>query len=476
VTASVAVVVGIRGTLTVPLAAVMLGLAARVAWIRAPERAARSGTPPKLVRGPAWYALTVVHGLRLLRQDAVALVCWVSLAIGTGLIAALVVHNRGGVADTDPAVIVLVAATLPLVLVSGTACQRVLDNERRLRWVLDVTGTSRGQRHAAAAVAVSAIAAFTAILVGATAAFSARWSAQITTRCLLSCTVWGVSLGLLLIALGRRVLRDRPKDVARHSLGAAVFGVTTMALMGLLGEETAYAALGLAIVVSLRVAQPQRTEGSVTDSSLLSIDSVSKRVGGKRVLSDVGLTLRAGEACALVGANGAGKSTLLRIVVGVTVPDSGEIRVAGLSLRTARVAALADVGYAPEHADFPDYLRASEWLAMVAALKGLRRHHADQASPLGLSAFAEQRLGTLSLGQQRRVALAAGLVGTPRLLVLDEPTNGLDTASLGEIADLISAQLARGGSVLFATHDAAFAGQVGARRIRVEDGCLLDIA
>jgi ABC-2 type transport system ATP-binding protein len=213
----------------------------------------------------------------------------------------------------------------------------------------------------------------------------------------------------------------------------------------------------------------------MTDGSLLSIDSVSKRVGGRRVLRDVGLTLRAGEACALVGANGAGKSTLLRIVVGVTVPDSGEIRVAGFSLRTARVAALANVGYVPEHADFPDYLRASEWLAMIEALKGVRRLDAEPA-PLGLSAFADQRLGTLSLGQRRRVALAAGLVGTPRLLVLDEPTNGLDTASLGEIADLVSAQLARSGSVLFATHDAAFATQVGARRIRVEDGRLLDIA
>jgi uncharacterized membrane protein len=151
-------------------------------------------------------------------------------------------------------VIVLVAATLPLVLVNGTACQRVLDNERRLRWVLDVTGASRWQRHAAAAVSVSTIAAFTASLVGATAALSARWSAQITIRCLLSCTLWAVSLGLLLIALGRRVLRDRPKDVARHTLGAAVFGVTAMALVALFGELSAYGALGLAIVVSLRVA------------------------------------------------------------------------------------------------------------------------------------------------------------------------------------------------------------------------------
>lgn len=213
----------------------------------------------------------------------------------------------------------------------------------------------------------------------------------------------------------------------------------------------------------------------MTDGSLLSIDGVSKRVGGRRVLSDVGLTLRAGEACALVGANGAGKSTLLRIVVGITVADAGEIRVAGLSLRTARVAALANVGYAPEHADFPDYLRASEWLALVESLKGLRRLDAE-VPPLGLSAFVHQRFGTLSLGQRRRVALAACLVGAPRLLVLDEPTNGLDTASLGEIAHLVSSQLARGGSVLFATHDAAFADQVGARRIRIEDGRLLDVA
>ena len=214
----------------------------------------------------------------------------------------------------------------------------------------------------------------------------------------------------------------------------------------------------------------------MTDGRLLSIDGVSKSAGGRRVLRDVNLTLRAGEACALVGANGAGKSTLLRIVVGVTVADAGEIRIAGHSLRTARVSALGNLGYAPEHADFPDYLRASEWLAMVEALKSVERGHPEQVPPLGLSAFAHQRLGSLSLGQRRRVALAAGLVGAPRLLVLDEPTNGLDSASLGEVAQLVSAQLERGGSVLFATHDAGFASDVGARRVRVEDGRLLDSA
>jgi hypothetical protein len=261
-TASIAVVVGVRSTLSAPLAVVMLGLAARVAWIRAPEKAARRGNPPKLVRGPPWYALTVVHCLRLLRKDAVTLVCWVSLAVGTGLIAALVVKNRGGVAATSPGMIVLLAATLPLVLVNATTCQRVLDNERRLRWVLDVTGTSRWERHAAAAVAVSAIAVLAAALVCASAALPARWPTQTTARCLLSCTVWGVSLGLLLVALGRRFLRDRPKDVADHTLGAAVLGFTALALVALFGEETAYAALGLAVVVTLRGCSAKERKGS----------------------------------------------------------------------------------------------------------------------------------------------------------------------------------------------------------------------
>jgi hypothetical protein len=253
-TASAAVVVGIPGRVSVPLAVAMLGLTARVAWIRAPERAARRGSAAKLLRGAPWYALSVVHGLRLLRQDAVTLGCWVSVATGTGLLAALVVHNRGGIAATPTALIVLLAATPPLVLINATTCQRVLDNERRLRWMLDVTGTSGWQRHAAAALAVSFMAALSATIVAASAALSERWSAQVTAHCLLSCTVWGLSLGLLLIALGRHALRGRPKDVARHTMGAAVLGFAALVVLALFGEKTAYAALAVAVVLSLRVA------------------------------------------------------------------------------------------------------------------------------------------------------------------------------------------------------------------------------
>lgn len=173
VTASFAVIAGVPRALSMPLAAAMLALAARAAWTRAPEAVARHRSLPQLVGGPGWVALAVVHGLRLVRQGATTLVFWVPLAVGTGLLAAVVVRNRADVAEPPPTVIVLLVATLPFVLVTGTTCQRVLDCERRLRWILDVTGTRRWQRHAAAATALSSVAAVAAWLVAASAVLTA---------------------------------------------------------------------------------------------------------------------------------------------------------------------------------------------------------------------------------------------------------------------------------------------------------------
>ena len=200
---------------------------------------------------------------------------------------------------------------------------------------------------------------------------------------------------------------------------------------------------------------------------LLAVTRVSKRLGHRSVLQQAALSVRCGEVCALVGPNGSGKSTLLRIVSGVLAPDAREIIVGGASLRRERLRALSSLGYAPEQADIPESMRASEWLALIAALKRAPRLDREAARPLDIDAFVHQRVSSLSFGQRRRVTLAAALVGAPRLLVLDEPTNGLDLAALAAVETIFHAQTQRGGAVLFATHDDAFASRVMARSLSV---------
>jgi len=189
----------------------------------------------------------------------------------------------------------------------------------------------------------------------------------------------------------------------------------------------------------------------------LRLVDVGKRLGGRRVLDKVGLELDGG-ALAVVGPNGCGKTTLLRIVAGVLVPDEGDVLLDGHRLDRARL------GYVPEAADPPAHLTVDELLALVAALRRAPPLAPTRKAELGLDGIAGQRLGSLSLGQRRRACLGAALVGGPWLLVLDEPTNGLDPAGVDLLARLLREHAARG-AILLATHDLAFADGLGARRL-----------
>lgn len=209
-------------------------------------------------------------------------------------------------------------------------------------------------------------------------------------------------------------------------------------------------------------------------TEVLTITGVHKRFGVRKVLSDVSLTVAAGEVVALLGDNGSGKSTLLQVVAGILRADGGQITIAGHDLGRQRVAALGALGFAPERADIPEHLLVLEWLDLVASLR--RCAAADEAlvSRWGLAPLLGLRTGVLSLGQHRRVALASAQLGGPRLLVLDEPTNGLDQTTLGSLREVVAAHAASGGAVVCATHDREFAGQVGSRTCRLRGGVLVE--
>ncbi len=206
----------------------------------------------------------------------------------------------------------------------------------------------------------------------------------------------------------------------------------------------------------------------------LSVTGLVKLLGGRRVLDNINLDVPAGQTLALFGENGAGKSTLLRILAGVMDADAGRAVFDGQSLLELRLAERNYLGYVPETADAPPHMTPRELLALVASLKRSRLPDASLLHRVGIDAYADQVVGSLSLGQRRRTCLAAALVGDVRLLLLDEPTNGLDAAGVRMLADVLDAHARAGGISIVATHDEKFADMTHSRRLRMVAGRLTD--
>jgi ABC-2 type transport system ATP-binding protein len=173
-------------------------------------------------------------------------------------------------------------------------------------------------------------------------------------------------------------------------------------------------------------------------------------------LGGISFTIRAGEVVGFLGPNGAGKTTTLRILAGIFPPSSGSVRIAGRDPFVEPLACRRAVGYFPEYAPFYPELRVAQYLGFVAELKRIPRgeRRAEVARVLaacGLEAVAGRRVGTLSKGYRQRVGLAQALCGDPPILILDEPTIGLDPVQIIETRNLIR-DLAGNHTVILSTH------------------------
>jgi ABC-type multidrug transport system ATPase subunit len=204
--------------------------------------------------------------------------------------------------------------------------------------------------------------------------------------------------------------------------------------------------------------------------SRLAITEVRKLLGGRWVLDGIDIVWDRAGTLVIQGENGTGKSTLLRILAGVIPADAGEVIIAGHRLSTDRLAALRHLGYAPEIAELPAHLRVAELIALVSALKGSARPPPALVERLGVTAILGQRLGSLSLGQRRRACLLAALTGDPALLVLDEPTNGLDREGITLLIDLLIERARDGFAAIVATHDRAFIERVATEKVTLAGG------
>jgi ABC-type multidrug transport system ATPase subunit len=199
----------------------------------------------------------------------------------------------------------------------------------------------------------------------------------------------------------------------------------------------------------------------------LRVERLIVRRGGRTVISGIDVEAHAGEIVGVVGKNGCGKSTLLMAIAGVLAPSAGRIVVAGHSVwgsRRERTAARAALGYVPEAADPPGFLRASELWALCAAARGVQPPTPELREQLGLDEVADLALERMSLGQRRRACLGAALLGPPALLVLDEPDNGLDARRMDA---LVAVLRAHPGAAILSTHDRALLDQLGARVVEL---------
>lgn len=200
--------------------------------------------------------------------------------------------------------------------------------------------------------------------------------------------------------------------------------------------------------------------GLTVEPAALSMRGVVAGYGGVGVLRGLDLEVRAGEVFVLAGPNGAGKSTTARAACGLIRLRAGTRTIGGVDPRHDRTARRR-VALAPqEPALFPE-LTVRESIQLAAALGGLKGPARDGAVDLALEAVdggaaADQRIRTLSGGWRRRASLAVALVGDPALLVLDEPTEGVDAQSRLRIADAVRASAARGVGVLLVSHDSGF--------------------
>jgi ABC-type multidrug transport system ATPase subunit len=208
--------------------------------------------------------------------------------------------------------------------------------------------------------------------------------------------------------------------------------------------------------------------------TMLDVTDIGKRFGRRRVLEAVTFTCEPGCVLALVGENGSGKSTLLRIVAGVLEPDEGAVTIGGDSLSKQRQRALQKLGYVPEAADPLPHLTAAELIDLVTSLRRAPPSPAALSERLGTAQLSGQLIGSLSLGQRRRVCLHAALVGDPPLLVLDEPTNGLDPDGVAMLGEVLHERATAGAAAVVATHDLPFADRIATRRIRMAKGQLTE--
>lgn len=190
--------------------------------------------------------------------------------------------------------------------------------------------------------------------------------------------------------------------------------------------------------------------------TLVQVTDLSRRFGSQLALSGVDLTLERGEVLGLLGPNGAGKTTCLRILSGNLAPTTGRVEIAGVDLARDPLAAKRELGYLPERPPLYPELRVDEYLNFCARLRRVPPAHVrdaveDAKDRCGLHGLGRRPISKLSKGFRQRLGIAQAILHQPRLLILDEPTEGLDPFQIREVRALVR-ELTQDSGVIFSSH------------------------
>jgi ABC-2 type transport system ATP-binding protein len=205
---------------------------------------------------------------------------------------------------------------------------------------------------------------------------------------------------------------------------------------------------------------PANVEASqvwAASAPLVSIDHVTKTFGDKVALRDISFSVPGGQICGLLGPNGAGKTTLFRLLMGILKATEGSLLVDGLDAFEDRVETKRLIGFLPDEPVFYSYLSGREVLELSAAMHGLdpvaaMNHLQPLIAQLRLAEDIGKYAEDYSRGMKKKLGLLLAMLHEPKLLILDEPTNGLDVESTHLFYDLILSQAREGKTILFSTH------------------------
>ena len=208
--------------------------------------------------------------------------------------------------------------------------------------------------------------------------------------------------------------------------------------------------------------------------NVLEVRNLKKVIGKREIIKDLSFTIKPGEIYGFLGPNGAGKTTTIRMLVGLIAPTAGEVLICGENLQNNKEKALKDVGAVVENPELYKYLSGRENLMQIARIRKVSKDEVNKLIKLvGLENRIDDKVKKYSLGMKQRLGLAAALIGDPKLLILDEPTNGLDPSGIIDFRNIVKkASRERGMSVLVSSHILSEVQQLCDRVAFINDGII----
>ena len=204
---------------------------------------------------------------------------------------------------------------------------------------------------------------------------------------------------------------------------------------------------------------------------MIEVKDLYKKFGKNEVLKGLNLTIKNEGIFTILGPNGSGKTTLIKSILGMVLPDSGEIKVNGENVKK-QWAYRYNIDYMPQIANFPTNLSVDELFDMIIDLRGSEKRKDELIKLFGLGEFLNKKLGNLSGGTKQKVNIVISFMFDSPIIILDEPTTGLDPVSLIRLKDLIVAEKEKGKMVLITTHIMDFVEQISDQIVFILEGVI----